>query len=107
MFGVKVCHAVNLMHENNLIHTDVKPENILFVSSDSCEDKSANSCGGSSTWNTGMQSAVHDARVKLIDLGNAYADQEANVEHFSIVSTVNYRAPEVITGRTVSTPTVI
>ena len=30
----QLCHAVRFMHDNKLTHTDLKPENVLFVTND-------------------------------------------------------------------------
>jgi CDC-like kinase len=73
------------MHDNRLTHTDLKPENVLFVSNDWFAESVP-----------GYKKAVRrmrDSRVKLIDFGSSTFDWE---HHSSVISTRHYRAPEVI-----------
>lgn len=32
--GYQLCYAVKFLHDNKLTHTDLKPENVLFVDSE-------------------------------------------------------------------------
>lgn len=84
--GRQLLESVAYMHELHLIHTDLKPENVLFVSSEyvklSLQDKE------------GMRLPKSSA-VKLIDFGSTTFE---NQNHSSVVSTRHYRAPEVILG---------
>jgi CDC-like kinase len=90
----QLCHAVKFMHDNKLTHTDLKPENVLFVTNDwyvECVTIPA-----TSSTSTAIKKSVRrmrDTRVKLIDFGSATFEWE---HHSSIVSTRHYRAPEVI-----------
>lgn len=77
--------AVQFLHKNHVIFTDLKPENIVFV------------------YDATMHRMVHnvkveipkDTRIKLIDFGSAlYADRH----HTHLVQTRHYRAPEVVLG---------
>ncbi|CAJ0583198.1 unnamed protein product, partial [Mesorhabditis spiculigera] len=82
--GYQLCHAVLFLHRHRLTHTDLKPENLLFVNTDydtvqGRRKKPIN--------------VIRDATVRLIDLGSATFDDE---HHSQIVSTRHYRAPEVI-----------
>ncbi|KAL9247893.1 hypothetical protein vseg_021273 [Gypsophila vaccaria] len=91
-FGRQLLESVAYMHELHLIHTDLKLENILLVSSEcvrlpfnermSAEDKHFSHMPSSSI-------------IKLIDFGSTVYD---NPNHSSTVSTRHYRAPEVILG---------
>lgn len=100
----QLCYAVKFMHDNQLTHTDLKPEvssclpfqyftlnfqNILFVNSDydiiETNDRKKS-----------KYKRVKNAAVRLIDLGSATFDHE---HHSAIVSTRHYRAPEVILGK--------
>lgn len=65
--------ALEILYEHNIIHCDIKPENILLVRN------------------------VHDesVKVKLIDFGSACYE---NGNLFSNIQTAYYRAPEVILG---------
>ena len=78
-----------------MTHTDLKPENVLFVSPGDWRvelvAQGAKSSGGQP--NTKQVRRMRDSRVKLIDFGSATFDWE---HHSSVVSTRHYRAPEVI-----------
>ena len=81
----QLCRAVAFMHDNRVTHTDLKPENVLFVTNDWFVEHMA-----------GVKKPVRrmrDTRIKLIDFGSATFDWE---HHSSVVSTRHYRAPEVI-----------
>ena len=82
----QLCHAVLFMHQNKVTHTDLKPENLLFVVPG---DWTVEFIG------LGKKPVrrMRDSRVKLIDFGSATFEWE---HHSSVVSTRHYRAPEVI-----------
>ena len=90
----QLCHAVRFMHDNKLTHTDLKPENVLFVTNDWFIDSVAMP-SSTTSGNVSKKSVrrMRDTRVKLIDFGSATFEWE---HHSSIVSTRHYRAPEVI-----------
>jgi len=80
------------MHDLKLIHTDLKPENTLFVSSDivkipykGLEKSSQEICNR----------LPKSSAIKLIDFGSTTFEGE---DHTSVISTRHYRAPEVILG---------
>ncbi|KRY51515.1 Exostosin-1b [Trichinella britovi] len=81
----QLCYAVNFMHQNHLTHTDLKPENLLFVHPeyDIKIDMKRNK----------EYRIIRDTSVRVIDFGSATFDHE---HHSTIVSTRHYRAPEVI-----------
>ncbi|XP_061179583.1 cyclin-dependent kinase-like 5 isoform X2 [Saccostrea echinata] len=81
----QLCYAVNFLHENKLTHTDLKPENVLFVNSD--YEVSYNPRKKRDERN------IKNTDIRLIDFGSATFDHE---HHSTIVSTRHYRAPEVI-----------
>ncbi|NWX40765.1 CLK1 kinase, partial [Steatornis caripensis] len=81
----QICKSVNFLHSNQLTHTDLKPENIVFVTSDYVEE-----------YNPKLKCDVRTLRnadVKVVDFGSATYDYEY---HSTLVSTRHYRAPEVI-----------
>lgn len=81
----QLCHAVNFLHRNGMTHTDLKPENIMFVDSRyvTTYDKTSG-CNIRRIINTD---------IRIIDFGGLTMDKDV---HKPIVSTRNYRAPEVI-----------
>mgnify|MGYP002635249496 CR=1 FL=1 len=85
-FGKQLIRTVKFLHSMNLIHTDLKLENILFVDSD---------------WEYHRHPVhvrsrvVKRKEIVVIDLGSATYESE---HHASIVSTRHYRAPEVVLG---------
>ncbi|KAI5079198.1 hypothetical protein GOP47_0006869 [Adiantum capillus-veneris] len=91
-FGRQLLESVAYMHSLNLIHTDLKPENVLLVSPDYVKVVD---------WKNTSKHSLQTRRVpksnmiKLIDFGSTTYDRECSL---SIVSTRHYRAPEVILG---------
>ncbi|WKY14753.1 hypothetical protein Q1695_000352 [Nippostrongylus brasiliensis] len=79
----QICYAVKFLHDNKLTHTDLKPENVLFVCDDCYTEKV-----GNVTFHR-----PKNTNVRLIDLGSATFNNE---HHSAIISTRHYRAPEVI-----------
>lgn len=77
--------SVNFLHCMKLAHTDLKPENMLFVDSDY-----------DTYWNENLRQELRilkSSDIKLIDFGSATFEWE---HHSTIVSTRHYRAPEVV-----------
>lgn len=81
----QLCQAVNFLHENGMTHTDLKPDNIVFVDSDFItiydEQKNCNI------------RRVIKTDVRLIDFAFLTKEREF---HKPIVSARSYRAPEVV-----------
>lgn len=84
-FVRQILEAVQFLHRRNVIFTDLKPENIVFVF-----DKTVKRLI------SGMEIEIpKDTRIRLIDFGSAlYGDRH----HTHLVQTRHYRAPEVILG---------
>ncbi|EGZ10301.1 hypothetical protein PHYSODRAFT_523200 [Phytophthora sojae] len=89
--AVHLCGALAFLHDQGLIHADVKPENVVRSGAEAPLESSTSPSACSSP-------------VKLVDFGNcldvselaAYAEEEGS-GGFD-VQTVTYRAPEVAAG---------
>lgn len=77
--------SVKFLHEQRFTHTDLKPENVMFESSDCLERFSKRS--------KRTVNILKSTNIKLIDFGSATHDEE---HHSTIVSTRHYRGPEVL-----------
>ncbi|CAN1275060.1 Serine/threonine-protein kinase AFC1 [Linum perenne] len=89
--GSQLLESVAFMHDLRLIHTDLKPENVLFVSTDSVKVPDYKSIKDGSYFKNLPKSSA----IKLIDFGSTTFEQQ---DHSYVVSTRHYRAPEVILG---------
>ncbi|XP_070571380.1 uncharacterized protein [Ptychodera flava] len=77
--AVQMLQAMGLLRQVNIIHTDIKPENILAV----------------------KDLKIHGIKTKLIDFGNAIhcVDREMSVFHDDFdLTTLMYRSPELFLG---------
>eukprot|EP00250_Pteridium_aquilinum_P021725 c25203_g1_i6 orf=632-1207(+) len=91
-FGRQLLESVAYMHSLGLIHTDLKPENVLLVVPDYVKVVDRKNTTKHSLQ---MKREPKSSRIKLIDFGSTTFGKECS---FSIVSTRHYRAPEVILG---------
>ncbi|KAI9330754.1 kinase-like domain-containing protein [Obelidium mucronatum] len=82
-FATQILESITFMHGLRLIHTDLKPENLMLESS-ACRTQVGNAAR-----------ELLSARLRLIDFGSAIFDEDY---HSSVVSTRHYRAPEIILG---------
>ncbi|OQV20120.1 Serine/threonine-protein kinase Doa [Hypsibius exemplaris] len=96
----QLAYSVKYLHENKLTHTDLKPENMLFLTDDYVKAvphvasaKSSSKSSSSSSSKTGLVRVMSKADIRLIDFGSATFDHE---HHSTTVTTRHYRAPEVI-----------
>ncbi|GAB5365252.1 hypothetical protein AAMO2058_001041400 [Amorphochlora amoebiformis] len=83
-FAAQLLHAVAFCHSHSLVHTDIKPENILLERSDYRYEKS---------WGVSDYKVPVSSRIKLIDFGSATWNHN---HHSRVITTRQYRAPEVI-----------
>ncbi|KAK9054550.1 hypothetical protein SSX86_025628 [Deinandra increscens subsp. villosa] len=90
--GRQLLECIAFMHDLRLIHTDLKPENVLLVSPEYVKvpDYKCSSRDGSFSKRVPKSSAI-----KVIDFGSTTYDRQ---DQTYIVSTRHYRAPEVILG---------
>ncbi|KAI9208557.1 kinase-like protein [Polychytrium aggregatum] len=86
-FTKQIVTAVAFLHRNELVHTDLKPENIML--NDNSYTLSTTDIG------VGLKpkKLLKNATIQLIDFGSAVFEREY---HSTVVSTRHYRAPEVI-----------
>ncbi len=81
----QLTEAVKFMHQLHICHTDLKPENIMFVNS-AYDDVYSESRGR-------IVRIIRDTRVKVIDFGSAVMEGERRP---TTIQTRHYRAPEVV-----------
>ena len=89
LFAKQLLRSVAYMHRLSLIHTDLKPENVLLV------DASSDVASTSRRSNARKKRVLRSAEIRLIDFGSATFSNEY---HSGVVSTRHYRAPEIILG---------
>ena len=84
-FARQMLHALVFLHSLSVVHTDLKPENMLLTSSEHTKlDKEKHS-------KLGCRVPV-STDMRVIDFGSATFEEE---RHSTVVSTRHYRAPEV------------
>ncbi|XP_037051891.1 serine/threonine-protein kinase Doa-like [Bradysia coprophila] len=81
----QLCHAVNFLHQQGIIHTDLKTDNILFVDSSYTKEYHPEK-------KMNIRS-VNRTDIRLIDLGCAEDDE---LPQSYTISNRCYRAPEVV-----------
>ncbi|KAJ3316664.1 dual specificity protein kinase kns1, partial [Gonapodya sp. JEL0774] len=82
----QLLEAVAYMHTQRLVHTDLKPENMMLHATGSVERPSLKFIGRTCK-------ELVDPQMMLIDFGSSTFEGEY---HSSVVSTRHYRAPEII-----------
>lgn len=88
-FAYQLMKSVAFLHRLSLIHTDLKPENVLLV------DASYDIVPTSRRSNARRKRVLRNSDIRLIDFGSATFSDEY---HSGVVSTRHYRAPEIILG---------
>jgi serine/threonine-protein kinase len=74
-YAIQICSALEVAHNNNLIHRDIKPQNILVTT---------------------------DGILKITDFGIAKSLIEDNTRTFNILGTTYYISPEQVQGKILS-----
>lgn len=69
-FAIQILHSLNFLKQNNIVHCDIKPENIML--------KDHNKTG-----------------IRIIDLGSSCYEPE---QFYTYIQSRFYRAPEIILG---------
>jgi len=94
-FSVQMMQAIAVIHDMNLIHTDLKPENVLL---EECDDNCVieTEPDPNDPEKTVEVKRPRSTRIKLIDFGGATYDDDSHKS--TIINTRQYRAPEVMLG---------
>lgn len=98
-FAWQLFNSVAYMHDLGIIHTDIKPQNIVL---DDCAylnfdkygvERLASICVGSDILGPSKRKILRNTRIHLVDLSSAQFDDQRRSR---IISTKFYRAPEVL-----------
>ncbi|CCK72084.1 serine/threonine protein kinase KNS1 KNAG_0I03000 [Huiozyma naganishii CBS 8797] len=96
----QLIRSVSFLHDLGIIHTDIKPENILICDESYNEydlpDDIVNSLSNRRRIASGgKRKILKDPEIKIIDFGSAVFHDEY---HPPVISTRHYRAPEIVFG---------
>ena len=92
IFCTQLLTAVAFLHDIKLVHTDIKPENILLEQGDYVVNGHKPYFKSDSSKH-GPIRMPKKLKIRLIDFGSATFDHKY---HTKVVSTRHYRAPEVL-----------
>jgi dual-specificity kinase len=81
-FAQQILKSLAFLHENRLIHTDLKPENLMLFNNETVVINQKKT-----------RRILKDPRIVLIDFGSTILQEDY---HSAIVSTRHYRAPEIL-----------
>ncbi|PRP73577.1 hypothetical protein PROFUN_02586 [Planoprotostelium fungivorum] len=106
---VQIISCLQMLHAENIIHGDLKPENIIFkhpirLTSEHIEEHEA-SFRGMKASTEGPRKKFTSVALKIADFGNAIdrSDSHLYYDNFEVQSLL-YRAPEVLFGAPFDTP---
>ncbi|MGH9362409.1 MAG: serine/threonine-protein kinase, partial [Thermoanaerobaculia bacterium] len=96
---VQICRALEYIHSQGYVHFDIKPDNILVTRHKTLGLKDGSKVQYSDEeFIDGNRSTFSKPNVKLIDFG--LAEKITGSFSFAIKGTLNYLAPEIISGTT-------
>ncbi|KAJ3675302.1 hypothetical protein LUZ60_004344 [Juncus effusus] len=95
-FASQLLQSIAFMHEMRLIHTDLKPENVLLVSAEYIKVPDYKVSSRSPKEGSYYKRVPKSSAIKVIDFGSTTIDDDKQNNY--VVSTRHYRAPEVILG---------
>jgi len=102
IFSKQILIGIEFLHKCNIIHTDLKPENVLLMKTPNIMTVNDNSENGSKNYlipktKEDILAVFSDGsfKAKLVDLGNACWTYKHYTDD---IQTRQYRAPEVILG---------
>lgn len=91
---IQICNAVQFLHEIDIIHTDLKPNNILFVDPRMINFKLKTAAEHININMTNNNNNLLSWQIKLIDLSGSIEWKDKKENHR--IQNMQYRAPEVI-----------
>lgn len=81
--AMQILSLLSLLHSKDLVHSDLKPENVLIQTFSETKDHQGNECL---------------LKVKVIDFANCFAAKEEGSGDCDVIQTLTYRAPEIFLG---------